>query len=171
MSDQELAQRVRALEVENTRRPELTRWRVSIYTATLGQSIPNNTIPLTTVNFDTLEEDDYSLVTTGANWVWTAPFPGRARLTTAIMFTTTTAWAAGEAGEIHIYKNGSKYSVLDRKDNYNTASPFMQLSGSRPLMVAAGDTLALRVYQNSGGSLALYSAAFGYSWIGIELTG
>lgn len=171
MSDVELAQRVRALEVEMTRRPEIPRRRLSIYTATLGQSIPNNTIPLTTVNFDTLEEDDYSLVTTGANWVWTAPFPGQARLTTATMFASTTTWANGEAAEIHIYKNGSKYSVLDRKDNYNTASLFLQLSGTRPLVVATGDTLALRIYQNSGAALALYNAAFGYSWIAVELIG
>lgn len=173
MSDQELAQRVRALEIEMTRRPELLRRRLSIYVLSTNQTIPNNVAsPFTTINYDAVEYDPYSLVTTGAGWIWTAEYPGWATGYAKMMFASTASWADGDAGEIDLYKNGSKYTVLDRKDNH-PANTFMMLSGGFALTVAAGDTLAIRAYQNSGtvGGLAIYNLSFGFNRVEIELIG
>lgn len=172
MSDVELAQRVRALEVERTRRPELLRRRLSIYVLATNQTISNNNLSFETINYDAVEYDPYGLVTPGAGWIWTAPFPGRVWGHAKMMFASTASWADGDAGEIDLHKNGSKYTVIDRKDNH-PANTFMRLGDSFSLMVAAGDTLAIKAYQNSGtvGGLAIYNLSFGFNRVEIELIG
>lgn len=172
MSDYELAQRVRALEVEMTRRPELLRRRLSIYVLSTNQTIPDNTTPFTTINYNSSEYDPYSLVTTGASWVWTAPYPGWVKGHARMMYASTASWADGDAGEIDLYKNGNKYTVIDRKDNH-PANTFMMLEGTFFLTVTTGDTLAARAFQNSGtvGGLAIYNLASGFNRIEFELIG
>ena len=87
-----------------------------------------------------------------------------------MMFTNTTAWAAGEQGTLHIYKNGVIYSILGRKDNYTSTNSFMQLNGSDLVPLIPGDTINIRVSQASGGALALYNDQT-YNYVAIEKIG
>jgi len=129
---------------------------VARYTTNAGQSIPNNAH--TIVDFGTLVYDTHSAVTTGAAWHFHAPVGGYYAISVAILFAATTTWADAEIGEIDLYKNGARFSVIERKDNYGTASTvYMQLGSSDVVYLAANETLDIRIFQNSGAALALYS--------------
>ena len=130
---------------------------VAIYNTATAQSIPNNT--LTILNFDTLVNDTDTAVTTGASWKFTAPASKFYRIDIQMMFSTTTGWADGEKAEIDVYIDGVVESLIDRKDNYNSASPYMQLSGGSAYYMTAGQYLDVRVLQLSGGTLTLYTDA------------
>jgi hypothetical protein len=59
---------------------------------------------------------------------------------------------------LRLYKNGALFSWLDRKDNYSSASSvYMALGGGDMVYLAVGDTLDVRIYQNSGAALALHN--------------
>lgn len=124
-------------------------------THTTGQTIPNNTA--TVINFETKTFDSLTLITTGAAWKFTAPIAGYYNINAAIMYTSTTAWAAGEAGDLVLYVNGSAYATLDYHNNWVSAGTliFMQLSGSDVVYLTAGQYLDLRTTQQSGAALAL----------------
>lgn len=110
------------------------------------------------VNYDTLEFDTHSRVTTGAAWKFTANVAGYYDVNAAILFASSTAWADTEAGYIALYKNGTIYCYLDRKDSYGSASSvFMFLHGSASIQLAATDYIDVRAFQNTGGALTLFN--------------
>jgi hypothetical protein len=128
----------------------------AIYKTASGQSISHN-IP-TVVDFNIRELDTHNAVTTGANWRFTAPVGGLYVVHVAVLFTSTTAWSDGEIGALILNRNGSDIAVLNRKDNYGSATSLhMQLSGSTALYLAAGDYIDIRVYQTSGVTLSFYT--------------
>jgi hypothetical protein len=133
--------------------------------AQAGQSIPDNTV--TIVDFNGLMYDTHSAVTTGAAWHFHAPANGYYAVSAAIMFGTTTTWADGEEGALYLYKNGGPQSYLARKDNYNTASLFMQLTGSDVVFLSAAEYIDIRVIQISGAALALHNDA-GWNYVAIH---
>lgn len=157
MSDPDIYRRLTALEKwrDNMASVEKARPVYALYNTNAAQSIPDNT--LTIVDFEDVISDPDSLVTTGAAWVFTCPIAGLYHVTAAIMFAATTTWAPGtEAGSLFVYLNGAISVRADRKDNFtNVASQQMQLSGSCDVVCAAGDTINIRVVQNSGAALAL----------------
>jgi len=63
----------------------------------------------------------------------------------------------GERGALQVWRNGSAAATLARKDNFNSSATAqaMQLSGSTALWCDAGDTLDVRISQNSGSTIAL----------------
>lgn len=124
------------------------------YRTAAGQSIPNNTA--TIVDFGTVDFDTHSRVTTGAAWKFTANASGIYAVSAAIIYSGSTGWADTEAGYIALYKNGSLICYLDRKDSYGSASSvLMMLNGQTTIQLAASDYIDIRVFQNSGASLAL----------------
>jgi hypothetical protein len=125
-------------------------------------SIANNTI--TVVNFDTVNVDTSSAITTGTGWRFTAPANGNYLVSAALLFAATTTWADVEVGAISLYLNGALYAHLDRKDSYGSASSVnMHLSGVTLVPMAASDYIDVRVFQNSGAALALSNvAAYNY---------
>jgi hypothetical protein len=131
---------------------------VAIYRSNTGQSIPNGA--LTVVDYNVLEIDTYSAVTTGSSWRFTAPVSGYYHVDAEILFAATNTWADGEAGNLSVFVNGNTNieKALHRKDNYgSSASIMMFLGGSTALYLSARDYIDVRVIQYSGGALSLYN--------------
>lgn len=137
--------------VETPRRPINFAAR---YDTAVAQSIPNNTI--TIVNYGTLVYDDGACVTTGAAWSYLCRSDGIYSVKASILYTTTTTWAAGEEASLYLYRNGTLYSSLHRRDDMLTAATFVHLQGSDDIELAAGDTINIRTRQISGAALALW---------------
>lgn len=115
------------------------------YTSSLAQS--GTTTPAT-YQFNTIEADTDSAVTTGSGWKFTCPAGkgGRYSVTAAVM------WGGGTAGGlISLLKNGS----IVRKVGYVSAitsgdTMFLQSI----ITLSPADTLSIQVSQSSGGSVA-----------------
>lgn len=160
MSDgyHELAQRVRALEIANTRRPEIDFHGVYARASTAaGQSIVTGTTP-TIIDFGTVNFDPWGAITTGANWRFTAPVAGCYTPAVFVLWTNTTNWALGEIGELQIRKNGNAYSIMARNDNYGATSLYKPMPGIPDgVELAVGEYMDIRILQTSGLSLALFN--------------
>ena len=130
---------------------------VARYSGSAQQApIPDSVV--TIVDFQIVTYDPDSLVTTGAAWHFTAVVAGYYAVEAMILFTAADTWADVEWGSIYLYKNGAVFSSLDRKDNYSSASTvFMELGGGDLVYLANGDTLDIRLFQNSGAALDLDS--------------
>jgi hypothetical protein len=154
-----LERRIGQTEVREVRATLAVRYKTGT-----GQSIANNPIPPTIIDFGTADFDTHSRVTTGAAWKFTANVAGYYGVAASILYAATTAWADTEAGYLALYKNGSLYSFLHRRDSYGSASSvFMMLSGTDTISLAVGDYIDVRVFQNTGGALALLNdATFNY---------
>jgi hypothetical protein len=129
---------------------------VASYTTNAGQSIPDNAD--TIVNFEDVDDDSHGAVTVGASWKFTAPSAGRYRISAYVQFT-----GAATNPRTKIFKNGV---AIRASQNVSTT---LRSSGgiSTVVKLLAGDTLDVRVYQNTGGSLALESDPL-YNYVSIE---
>lgn len=130
---------------------------VAAYNTDAGQTITTGAA-VAIVNFEDLIYDPQGLVTTGAGWAFTCPAAGLYLVTASVLFAASAAWASGERGLLQVFRNGSLAASLDRRDNFNTTN-LAQLSGTAPALCAAGDTLDVRVAQNSGSNIALNADA------------
>jgi hypothetical protein len=130
------------------------------YTTAAGQSISSST-GVTIVDFDTLVDDTNTAVITGGSWHFTAPIAGRYLVIACVDFVTTTTWALNERAILDVFVNGSVYSQLRRMSNLDSSgtTAIVGLMGSDTVVLAAGDTLDIRVSQNSGAALALSASA------------
>jgi hypothetical protein len=146
-------------QVDDLRRQER---RVSVaarYTSAAGQSIPSDSANATVIDFDTQVFDTHNAVITGANWRFIAPVRGVYLVSASLLFTNTTTWALGEFGALAVFVNNALLAYIDRKDNYPNSNLYMQLSGSTVANVATGDAISVRVLQNSGAALTLFTSA------------
>lgn len=133
------------------------------YTRTTNQSIGNASA--TIVDYATNVRDTNSAVTTGASWHFTAPSTLDYVVLAAITFDTTGTWNDGDACELMIYKNGSVYSTISFAWNNGGAS-YLSARGSDTVHLTAGDTIDIRIYQSSGGSLNILGSGQ-YSYVNI----
>lgn len=124
------------------------------YSTNAGQSIPDSTT--TIVNFEDKSFDSHGSVTTGASWKYTAPISGIYRVSSKILFTSTTTWTDGESVTLQLFRSGSAYSVLDYKDNYPAVGVYAGAGGSDTIRLNAGEYFDIRMYQTSGGTLSLH---------------
>jgi len=131
-----------------------------------GQSISTGSI--TIVDFDTVEYDNQSLVTTGASWKFTAPKTSHYKVHSNLLFAGTTAWTESESGNLLLYKNGVLYSNLDRDTQFGATSTFMHLGGSDTIQLDKGDYIDIRVSQNSGATIALYTGDLASTFVSVE---
>lgn len=172
MSDTPVKQQRQILGLERNLRKlitaEVSRFVGVSYAQSSGQSIAHNTN--TRVNFGTLIDDDMSAVTNPSTvWLFTCPVAGRYQINARIEFQGTTAWALGEQAILEVYKNGGTTTrVLDRRDDMNsgTTSQVKSLGGSTYFKLAAGDTIYINLYQNSGSSIALATLS-ARNWVDI----
>ena len=157
MSDPDLYRRLARLEAlaETLRTVDRRRPVAVLYRSDAGQSIPNTTT--TIIDFEDQVLDDDGLVTTGASWAFTTPLSGVYLVSASALFATTTAWALGERGLLLAYRNGALQRSFARIDSINSAvtSQLMHLYGTLLLTLVAGDTVDIRISQNTGGALAL----------------
>lgn len=136
------------------------------YSTDAGQSIDNASA--TIINFEDKTADTHSAVTVGASWKFTAPVRRVYTLHFKALFASTTAWALGEIGSALIYKNGSVFRSLYRRDTMNSSAGALlkEMIGGISLLLEGGDYIDLRAYQNTGGALAL-QADGSHNWITI----
>lgn len=99
------------------------------------------------VDFATVELDSRSAVTTGAAWKFTVP-SGHAGI---YLVATTVTIVAGVGGifVIGVFKNGAEAGRLVESE---VETEKLGGGGSILLSLAAGDTVDIRVFQNSGGA-------------------
>lgn len=136
------ASRVRAVQSVNT-----------------AQSIPNAT--LTIVQYDTEVYDQLGEYNP-ATYTFTAKAAGVYLVEAAVIFDATGAFTGEESASLRLYKGATLYSYLDRRDQLNVATStltYVRLGGSDTIHLAAGETILVRVYQTSGGALALAGSA------------
>ncbi len=113
----------------------------------------------TIIDFEDQSFDTNSAVTTGASWKFTAPATGYYQVNCMIMFANSSAWAAAELAKLEIFKNGTLWSVLWRNNQQSTTEVYVMARGSDIVQLNATDYIDIRVYQNTGGNLALYTNA------------
>lgn len=137
------------------------------YTTNAGQSIANAT--RTIVNFEDLGYDTHSAVTIGDAWKFTCPTGqgGYYRVALALLFGSSAAWGAGEIAQVEIWKGGAFYSAVDKKTVEVAVTETVGVFGCDDVYLAAGEYIDIRVYQNSGGALALYTDG-GYNHVAIS---
>lgn len=125
-----------------------------------GQSIPNNTN--TVVNMDIVSTDTDGAVTTGAAWKFTVP-AGKGGLYLVSVGVSLNATVAGACDQIlGLFKNGAELVRLQRLPGNTTKET--GLSGSIVLSLAAGDTVAPLIFQNSGAAVTLEANALA-NWL------
>lgn len=112
--------------------------------ASTSQSLPANT--KTIINFDVVNTDTSSAVTTGSTWKFTAPVAGVYSVECCVSVTATTA-----AGEyiLYVFKNSTttEYRVLSRL-SFLSAETHTYHGGTN-IRLAAGDFISVAVLQNS----------------------
>jgi hypothetical protein len=142
---------------------------VARYNSNAAQTIVSN-VTGTVVDFEDQVIDTHSAVTTGVNWVFTCPAgqTGYYHVNSRIQFVGTTAWADIERGTLSIHKNGTLYSTLDRRDCMSSASNVqMSLCGSDIIYLLSGETIDIRVSQNSGGNLDIQGSVPEHKYVSI----
>ncbi len=122
------------------------------YSTNAGQSISNNTI--TILDFEDVSYDDHGCVTTGAAWKFTAPRAGKVNVSARAQLASNAGWAVGENAYLSVFKNGVEFG-RGPFDSPVTATIVVDLSVEDEVNVLSGDTIDIRIFQLSGGSIAL----------------
>jgi hypothetical protein len=123
------------------------------YDATSTTSIPDSAAsPFTVVNFATRTIDTHGSVTTGASWRFTAPVAGTYSVNARVRLASGGGWAAGEAANIYLAKNGTP-SLIGQNVATAAHSQVVNVSLSDLVSLVAGDYIDIRVFQNSGGAI------------------
>lgn len=120
------------------------------------QSISNATTAV--IDFDHVIFDPNGYITTGAGWVFTAPFTGYYQVLFGNLTDTNTWSVAGREINAKYAINGSGGYYLDRQWPITGSPIALFLQGVAVVQLAAGDTFAINTYQNSGASLQTGSA-------------
>ena len=117
------------------------------YQATLNQAIPGDLTP-TIVDFDTKDWDTANAVTTGANWVFTAPFAGYYHVEAHLVYGVTTTWPINSYIDLLLVKNG----VFDRAFGLTgtAGDSLVGVGGGIDVFLAKNDTISVETQQNSG---------------------
>lgn len=122
-----------------------------------GQSIPSDGAYHTVIFED--EEYDTNAEYVAATGIFTAKRAGYLHVTSAILMAATTTWAANEALVLAVYVNGALSNILERHTDMSSANILACAHGSVTLkLIAIGDTVTVRVQQNSGAALALLAS-------------
>lgn len=125
-----------------------TRVVAAAYQASSGQTFTSGST--TKVTFATKLFDTHSVFATDT---YTVPVSGKYRVSTNFRVTPTSYSAAGNQVNISLYKNGSGYADLDLFQPGSTTTSDRFLSGSQIIDCVAGDTLDLRLFQNTGANV------------------
>jgi hypothetical protein len=122
------------------------------YSTNAGQSITNNSV--TIIDYEDKSYDDHGCVTTGASWKFTCPRAGRVKINAEATLASNAGWAVGESAYLSVFKSGVEYG-RGPYDSPATATLVVDLSVNDTVDVLAGDYLDIRIFQLSGGTIAL----------------
>lgn len=129
------------------------------YQTASGQTITNNNLAISIVNFNTRVFDTHNAVTTGSSWKFTAPVSGLYQITAATGSVSGGGWAAGEEWSNFIYVNDAVGVRLGSSFSQATHSTFVTAAGQTTVRLLAGEFLNIRIFQNSGANLNMVSDA------------
>lgn len=117
----------------------------------------NNTTP--TVIFPTVNKSTHgSAIYNPSTGIFTVQAPGDIEVSAFIRINAV-AWAVNDAQEIYIFKNGSQYSFLDRKNTEAAGTRLYALSGSDVVPdCVQGDQIEIRAF--SSVSSAINSSSY-----------
>lgn len=87
--------------------------------------------------------------------IYTVQVPGIYKASASLRFSGSAAWAVGEVITLQLFKNGSLSRNLSTTYIMETAAISPAADGSCYVSCNAGDTLEVRVFQNSGSSQTL----------------
>lgn len=149
--NRELLEYVRGLErrigaLERQERPVPV---VAVCSSSAGNSIAHDTV--TIIDFETVDVDTHNAVTTGAGWHFTAPLDGRYQVQCFVRLDQSADWATGESFQLRVYIDGTPDRFLAFEAGHASGMNFfVSGGGSAVVSLAAGQTLDVRGYQNSG---------------------
>lgn len=115
-----------------------------------------------TVNFDTKETDTHLAVTTGASWVFRAPYTMAVSGAAQIMWESTTGWATTEVCRLTLRKNAVDLKRLGFWDNHiSGGSALFENPIGSPFVVylEKGETLDVQASHTIGANLRLINSA------------
>lgn len=119
------------------------------------------------INFDTVEYDTNSAVTTGAAWKFTAPFTGKYRFAFFVHASSAAFNGITNAWSVRLFKNGSVHQFITRDIPQGTTTvPHLGGSGTVPL--TAGDTADLRMLNDVSTTIENDN---NINWVTIEYVG
>ncbi len=122
------------------------------YSTNAGQSILNNTISI--IDYEDKSYDDHGCVSTGASWKFTCPRAGKVRVNAEATLASNAGWGLGETAYLSVFKNAVEFG-RGPYDSPATATLVVDLSVGDVVDVLAGDTIDIRIFQLSGGTIAL----------------
>lgn len=126
-----------------------------------GQNISHAGINILVFEDEIYDTDGEYDPTTG---VFTAEHTGWLHVTASVLFDASTTWAATEIVRLSVWIDGVLRDYLDLQTDFSAANIFVHARGSSTIRVAAGEVVTLRLYQDSGGALALYSTTSDYNY-------
>lgn len=141
------------------------------YSSSAGQSIANASTVI--IDFGTKDFDTHGAVTTGASWKFTAPSPGKYRVSSGIRYTNGLSWTSGGYVAAYLYKNGSSHSSQGEVSIMNTATPAYSgpmTTASGLVQLNAGDYIDIRTAHDESAARALLAVS-SHVWIAIERVG
>ncbi len=124
------------------------------YKTNAGQSIASADYYI--INYEDLVYDTASAVSVGPSWNFTAPVTGY-YLVQASALLASAAWDAGEFAALKLYYDNAAGPFLDLKYAQAAGTRLVFLNGSCVYYAVAAKDIDIRIYQNSGGAIALGS--------------
>jgi len=107
----------------------------------------------TIADFDTMDYDPGSDVTTGAAWVYTVPATAwyQVVIADALFIANASAWANDTYAEATLFKNGSTAGTIraDRTNVNDSTSRFLELGGSIAVSCVTNDTLQVKIWNGT----------------------
>lgn len=140
---------------------------VAVYKCATGQSLTTATV--TIIDFLSKVLDTMNCVVTSP-WAFTAPMAGVYHVAAHLRFNNGGGWAAGEAVAIFLYKNGAEYLLAIGTQVTAHANYVDTPTLAADIQLAAGDTVDIRGYQDSGANLTL-EADGGRNYVSIHYVG
>ena len=142
------------------------------YTSAAGASIPNGGTP-TVVDFASKDFDSHNAVTTGAGvWKFTAPMPGKYRISTNLRYGNGLNWGLGSYVGAIVHKNASAYfsndTAIQVASTGLATGPTTMLSGTVSML--AGEYIDVRTQHGESTARALVAAST-LVWVSIERVG
>lgn len=137
------------------------------YYSTSGQSIPN--AAGTTYIYGTKDWDTHGAFNS-LTGIFTAPISGEYEVNAKNLFTTGGGWSTGELADMSLVKNAGSTASLDVRMSDATHSNYVQVKGTGKVMLLAGETAKIALFQNSGASLSVTTNALD-NWLEINRVG
>jgi len=102
--------------------------------------------------------------------IFTSPVSGKYRVGAMVALAANASWDRNETLEIYLYKNGSLNRVMGGLYAQVVNTLIMETVGTTIVACLAGDTLEVRIFQNSGGAIST-DATPQRNWVSYERIG